>query len=154
MITIEGYHTLIDWAEWRPYHVDESKIWGFELHYRGGGEWFAQVNPKEGDKYEIGHGVGRRGAWELLNNPKAKVLKIVNYHASEDFVSEVARLFRNEQVYVVTYRVRHEGHLRVEIEGIFSNYKAAQEKVERLRSDETTKHYDYRVETYGLQIQS
>lgn len=154
MIIIEGYHTLIDWAEWRPYKVDESAIWGFELHYRGGGEWFCKVMPKKGDPYEIGHGVGRRGAIDLLNNPKATILKIVNYHSSEDFATEVARLFRQEMVYVATYRVRHQGITRVEIEGIFSNYKAAQARVERLKGDETTKHYDFSVETYGLQIQS
>lgn len=92
MIVISGYVTYIDWAEWIDVEIDETKIHGFQLDYRGGGEWFVIVHPKEGKPYQVKKGTGRRSIAHLLSNPQAKILRITNEHNSKDFVAELMRV--------------------------------------------------------------
>jgi hypothetical protein len=88
-ITISCYETYIDWAEWVPVNIDTSKIHGFQLDYRGGGEWFVIVHPKDGKPYEVKKGISRSSVHDLFRNPKAKILQVCNYHQSADFAAEL-----------------------------------------------------------------
>lgn len=92
MIIVDGYQTYIDWAEYKPHKIDETKIKGFELYWRGDADWFVKVVPKEGEKYYIAKGTHRRGISELLANPKAKIIGIFNDLMLDGFSSELTRV--------------------------------------------------------------
>lgn len=99
IIKLEGYRYTTDWCMDTIKEVNTKEIFGFELHYRLS-SWHIVVKTREKCldgyyTYEIGHGVYEKQAKELLNNPEAKILKIVNYHSSDKFIEKLKKISTN-----------------------------------------------------------
>ena len=93
MIEIISHRHSSDWAYPKTHEIDEEKIWGFEIHLRSKNSWHVVVKPKEGYSYDLGHWVYMRQVAELINNPKARILKFLNYHSINCFTEDMERLF-------------------------------------------------------------
>lgn len=98
MIEIKSMRYSIDWAYQETNKIDETTIFGFELHWRLD-TWHVVVKTKkkcEGDKfysYDLSHWVDFWEIVKLLRNPAAKILRIVNYWSSDNFTAELKKLF-------------------------------------------------------------
>jgi hypothetical protein len=101
MIKIRGWHFWSHWTDLVTVEVDETKICGFELHQRND-SWHVVVVTKEKSNsecnpyhtYDIEHQVPFEEVVKLLQNPDAKILKILNYYSSDSFIPELMKLFK------------------------------------------------------------
>jgi hypothetical protein len=110
MITVISYWFWSDNTENKKYTVDETQIFGFELHYRGDDSWHIKVCVKEKQKcaksktnpegwyhpdYELSHCVPYNEVIKFINNSLVHLLKIVNYHNSVDFDQKLLKLYKD-----------------------------------------------------------
>jgi len=101
MIEIMSMRYSIDWAYPEKHEINPEKIQGFELHWRCS-SWHVVVvesyDPEKGRKYDLSHWVDASNIIALINNPEAKILKIVNYHNSSNFCEGVERIFKQASI--------------------------------------------------------
>lgn len=95
MIEIERYKFGYDWTTFPVEKIDESKITGFEISYRGGGDWFVIVKPKKEHSHlysETLH-ITFSSLVDLFLNPDAIILNIENFSRTNDFMADLTKLF-------------------------------------------------------------
>jgi hypothetical protein len=97
-IEVTGYRYTSDWFIPEKRQIDTSEVWGFNLDWRGGPEWHIVIKPKDKfkTKYiddEVGHGVDLIETKTFLNNRLVKILKVVNFHHSDNFNQAIRELF-------------------------------------------------------------
>jgi hypothetical protein len=98
MIKIIGQHFYSDDTQNIMHEIDDTQIFGFELHYRGENSWHIVVKVKQtyhyGLDFEIEHRVDYWEMVKFLQNPIATSLvrEIINYHNSDDFYKELKDL--------------------------------------------------------------
>ena len=96
IIEIEAQRFSIDWVYSDIHEVNVSKIFGFELHWRGD-DWHVVVETKEKSNdgyysYDLDHWVFPKEIVKLIKDKRAKILKIVNDHSSANFIGEVLKI--------------------------------------------------------------
>ena len=101
LIKLTGNRYSIDWVYDENKEIETNDIFGFELHWRGD-SWHIVVRTKEKCSdgyyyYEIGHWVDKREAKRLLSIKEAKILKIINYHSSNNFTEALLELTKGVQ---------------------------------------------------------
>ena len=116
MIEVRGIYYWSDWSTEELVKIDETKIWGFELHYRGDNSWHVVVKVKDKQKcrksklhpegfyypdYEVYSGVLLNELIKFLRNPDVKILRIVNYHSSDDFLVRLKELLNYVTLFVL-----------------------------------------------------
>lgn len=88
----------LDWVSPQTHEINPEEIFGFELHWRLG-SWCVVVKTKEKCKegyysYELSHWVMFQEVVKLISNPETKILSIVNYHNSDDFLPNLIKLIK------------------------------------------------------------
>ncbi len=96
MINIESYSSTSDWYRTENHEIEPEEIFGFELHWRGE-NWHVVVKTKEkcADgyySYELGHWLPFSNAVDFISNKDVKILKIYNYHSSDNFNEALFKL--------------------------------------------------------------
>ena len=100
VIELTACRFSIDWTYDSIHKVAFADIHGFELHWRCD-SWHVVVVTKNKhtdgslSTYELDHWVPNTQIRKLINHPKAKIRKILNYHNSNNFVSEVRYIFQS-----------------------------------------------------------
>ena len=94
LIKIKALKFWSDYTDIITEEIDEKVIFGFEIHYRLSSWHIILVGTKETDyfKRDIGNQVYTDEIKKLIDNPLAKILKIVNGHSSDKFVDELKKV--------------------------------------------------------------
>jgi hypothetical protein len=98
-VIIESLYFWSDWTDNKKHHIDLSKTIGFNIDFRLT-SWHVIVTTteKKGEyEYvtnELSHEVAPKMIAEMIADDRIKILKITNYHNSDNFFEQLEKVMK------------------------------------------------------------